>query len=202
MLSTEATAKIEVILKELIIQAKEIDLKNQSNKAFKLRKDSHLFAETLFATNSEFLVPYIEEIQQKNHELKRLLEQNKNALSQHRILLIEKQISSVITAIEANSNINKASNITISANKQRQYKKAAQSLFQPIQSLYTKLSETIEFERRLLLMLEEKQQELRVATPAKREKVGNDVLIVHQRLGRCRQAISKIERQIEMQEKR
>lgn len=202
MLTNKAISKIEVVLNALYSQAEAIDTRNKSNKAYKLRKDSHLFAETLFSTNSELLVPYVEEVQQKCNELKRLLEQNKNALSQHRLILIEQQISSVITAIEANSSINKADNITLSANKQRNYKKAAQSLFQPIQSLYAKLSETIEFERRLLVILEEKQQLLKLATPKASAQASNDVLIVHQRLGRCRQAISKIERQIEMQEKR
>ncbi|MGB1198866.1 MAG: primosomal replication protein PriC [Thalassotalea sp.] len=202
MLTANAINKIDTILIALLAQAQAIDLKNKSNKAFKLRKDSHLFAETLFSTNSELLVPYVEEIQHKNAELARLLTQHKNALSQHRLILIEQQIASVITAIEANNSINKAENITLNANKQRNYKKAAQSLFQPIQSLYTKLSETIEFERRLLVMLEEKQQLLNTATPAKRAQASNDVLVVHQRLGRCRQAISKVERQIEMQEKR
>lgn len=202
MLTSTAINKIESVLDALYSQAEAIDIRNKSNKAYKLRKDSHLFAETLFSTNSELLVPYVVEIQKKCHELKRLLDQHKNSLSQHRLILIEQQISSVITAIEANSSINKAGNITLNANKQRNYKKAAQSLFQPIQSLYSKLSETIEFERRLLVMLAEKQQLLTLATPAKNAQATNDVLIIHQRLGRCRQAISKIERQIEMQEKR
>ncbi|GHE98285.1 primosomal replication protein PriC [Thalassotalea profundi] len=202
MLTSHAIRKIETVLAGLLIQAEQIDQKNKSNKAFKLRKDSHLFAETLFITNSEFLVPYVQEIQKKCNELQRLLQENKSELSQHRLTLIEQQISSIITTIEANSSINKTDNITLNANKQRNYKKAAQSLFKPIQSLYSKLSETIEFERRLLVMLAEKQECLKVASPTKHAQATNDVLIVHQRLGRCRQAISKIERQIEMQEKR
>ena len=202
MLTQTALTKINTILVELHQKAQHIDSQNKTNKAFNRRKNTHLFAETLFSTNSELLAPYVEEIQHKSTELSRLLQQNKNALSQHRLLLIEQQIASVITAIEANSSINKAENITLEANKQRRFKKAAKALFQPIQSLYKKLSETIEFERRLLVMLAEKEQLLQAATPAKSVQASNDVLIVHQRLGRCRQAISKIERQIEMQEKR
>ena len=154
--------------------------------------------------NAQFYAYRLDELslEELDAELKRLLEQKRSALSQHRLISIEQQMASIITAIDANNSMNKADTITLNANKQRSYKKAAQKLFQPIQNLYSQLSETIEFERRLLVMLAEKQAILSSSPPNKKVQATDDVLIVHQRLGRCRQAISKIERQIETQEKR
>ena len=50
-------------------------------------------------------------------------------------------------------------------------------------------------------MLNERELLRKSASPAKAKKLSDEVLALHQRLGRCRQAISKIERQIEVAEK-
>ena len=65
--------------------------------------------------------------------------------------------------------------------------------------LYKKLSEYHEFERRLVAMLNEKN--LQINKTNNTQQHTQDILTLHQRLGRCRQAISKVEREIEINEK-
>ena len=66
------------------------------------------------------------------------------------------------------------------------------------QELYTELSKLQEFERRLLDMVDEKQRQLSTYSGNKfKNDYQQQVLVTQQRLGRCRQAISKVEEQIQ-----
>ncbi len=68
--------------------------------------------------------------------------------------------------------------------------------------LYEKLNKNREFERRLMLMVAEREQQRTQCRASEAEKLSNEVLALHQRLGRCRKAISLIERDIEFAEKK
>ena len=68
--------------------------------------------------------------------------------------------------------------------------------------LYQKLTEHHEFERRLMDMLSEKERQRLESKKHESEKLSVEVLTLHQRLGRCRKAISAIQREIELAEKR
>lgn len=193
--------KIIEIIDNLSLKAKEIDKKNSINKSFSLRKDIAIFSEALFTTNSDKLVDYLEEVKEKTIELKKLQQTNSDFFHA-RLSLIEEQISSIHNAINANDAQNKASEARLNVIKSKNFKKVAKKLFKPTQELYKKLSETLEFERRLIVMLNNKQNELSSASPSKSERISNELLTIHQRLGRCRQAISKVEREIELSEKR
>ena len=201
-MSNASLIKIKAILKTLLEQAIFIDEQNAKNKSFSLRKDNPIFSEDLFATNSDKISHYIHEIQLKTDELSHLMTLHKEQFSFARLALIEQQTSAIINAINANQSLNKASDQRLIAIRSKKYRKAAQSIMQTTQALHQKLAETHEFERRLQEMLNDKQGDLARVTNAKKDKVTNDLLVLHQRLGRCRQAISKIERQIEMTEKR
>ncbi len=201
-MSQQFLNKITSILVTLLVQAKDIDKKNAAAKGFYLRKDKAIFSETLFSGNQDRLVPYVEETQAKVEQLARLINNNKTLLSYERIQLIEQQISAIHNAIQANAAQNKSSAQKLALLKKIKYKNTAKALFQPIQSLYQKQAETKEFERRLESMLAEKQLEFNNANNRNKDKFSNELLVLHQRLGRCRQALSKIERQIEMSEKR
>jgi primosomal replication protein N'' len=201
-MSVSSLNKINDILSSLHTQAVEIDLANSKNKSFSQRKDNPVFSETLFSTNSDKISDYVDEIIKKTHELALLISAKKVQFSYARLALIEQQISAINNAINANSSQNKASKQRIQMLKNIKYRQAAKSFIQPTQSLYQKLSETHEFERRLLDMLEQKQRQFSQATNNTKDKISNELLVLHQRLGRCRQAISKLERQIELSEKR
>lgn len=194
--------KINHILSILHAQAVDVDMANSHNKSFSLRKDHAVFSEALFSTKSDKLSHYVDEIRKKTEELGLLISAKKVQFSYARLALIEQQISAIKNAINANESQNNASKQHIQMLKNKKYRQAAQSFIQPTQSLYQKLSETHEFERRLLDMLDQKQLQFSQATKSTKDKISEELLVLHQRLGRCRQAISKLERQIEMSEKR
>jgi len=196
-----ALDRITAVLDSLTEQAKIIDIENEQTKSHYLLKDKDIFSEALFATNSDKILPYVDEVRGKTIELSRLLHHGKNELSQSRLQGIEQQISAIVNAIRSNKGIHQEAQYRLTAINARRYKKAAKQLFKSSQALYQQLSENHEFERRLLVMLEERELLRKNATPAKNKKLSDEVLALHQRLGRCRQAISKIERQIEVSEK-
>ncbi len=193
--------RITAVLDDLTEQAKIIDAENQQTKSHYLLKDKDIFSEALFATNSDRIQPYVDEIRGKTIELSRLLSNGKKELSQNRLQCIEQQISAILNAIRSNKGIHQEAQYRLTAINARRYKKAAKQLFKSSQALYQQLSEHHEFERRLLAMLNERELLRKSATPSKAKKLSDEVLALHQRLGRCRQAISKIERQIEVAEK-
>jgi primosomal replication protein N'' len=193
--------RITAVLDDLTEQAKIIDAENQQTKSHYLLKDKDIFSEALFATNSDRIQPYVDEVRGKTIELSRLLLNGKKELSQNRLQCIEQQISAILNAIRSNKGIHQEAQYRLTAINTRRYKKAAKQLFQSSQALYQQLSEHHEFERRLLAMLNERELLRKNATPSKAKKLSDEVLALHQRLGRCRQAISKIERQIEVAEK-
>jgi len=193
--------RINTVLDNLAQQAKIIDEVNQKSKSHYLLKDKDVFSENLFATNSDKIQDYVKEIQGKTVELARLFNNNKKVLFHSRLETIEQQISSIINALRSNTGIHKEAQHRLDAINARRFKKAAKQLFQSSQALYQQLSEHHEFERRLLTMLDERELLRQAATPSKANKISAEVLALHQRLGRCRQAISKIERQIELAEK-
>jgi primosomal replication protein N'' len=193
--------RITAVLDDLTEQAKIVDAENQQTKSHYLLKDKDVFSEALFATNSDRIQPYVDEIRGKTIELSRLLEHGKKELSQNRLQGIEQQISAIINAIRSNKGIHQEAQYRLTAINARRYKKAAKQLFKSSQALYQQLTEHHEFERRLLAMLNERELLRKTATPSKAKSLSDEVLALHQRLGRCRQAISKIERQIEVAEK-
>lgn len=193
--------RITAVLDNLTEQAKIIDIENEQTKSHYLLKDKDVFSEALFATNSDKIQPYVDEVRGKTIELSRLLRHGKKELSQNRLQSIEQQISAILNAIRSNKGIHQEAQYRLTAINARRYKKAAKQLFKSSQALYQQLSEHHEFERRLLAMMDEREVIRKNATPAKARKISDEVLALHQRLGRCRQAISKIERQIEVSEK-
>ncbi|GLX77383.1 primosomal protein N' [Thalassotalea insulae] len=201
-MNKQTLLRLKEIVNALSVQALEIDQHNKQNKAFSFRKDSNVFSEALFSTHSEFLTPYVNETLSKINELEILLQQNKRQFGLQRLQHLEQQVSALINAIKANSTLNKSSEQQLQASKERRYKQAAQRMMASSQALHQKLAETFEFERRLQVMLNDKERELGSSTEQHRQAITQQILVLHQRLGRCRQAISKLERQIEMSEKR
>lgn len=194
--------KIEHIIDDIKQQAIDIDQLNKS-KRNNWQTSSNCFSNALFYSRSENLLPYVEETLVNIKRIKKYLT-NTNTSPHTSTLLetIEQQISALLTAISSQQTQSKITSQQKAIRSNHFRKKAAQQLLQSSHSLYQKLAETHEFERRLIVMLEDKQQELGNANKRLQEKLTQEVLILHQRLGRCRQAISKIERQIEMSEKR
>lgn len=198
----EIINKLEAILSDLGNKAQLLDQQNKQKKSFYNRRDKALFSRSIFATDSDKLVPYVQESLKLLKQIERLYSLKQFELLDIQLKQIEQQTCALMSAINANESINRASQQQLETQKMVKFKKAAKKIMQPTQELHQQLAETFEFERRLQEMLNNKQQELSSTSLSKAKKVQQEVLVLHQRLGRCRQAISKIERQIEMQEKR
>ena len=196
-----AINKIHLILDQLAQQAAATDKSNKHSKSHRLIQDNDIFAEGLFSTHSDLFLPYVSEVKNKTNELARLLSAQKNSLAHSRLLIIEQQISAIRTALDSNQIVHKEADQRLVAIKARRYKKAAQAVMQSSHNLHKKLDETVEFERRLLEMIQEREQQRQQATIKQAARLSEEVLALHQRLGRCRQAISKLEREIEQTKK-
>ncbi|ASP46869.1 primosomal replication protein PriC [Cognaticolwellia beringensis] len=196
-----AINKIHAILDQLDEQAKQVDQQNKLSKSHKIIQENDIFSEKLFNTHSDLFHPYIAEVKSKTNELSRLLIANKNALAYSRLLIIEQQISALRNALNANGALHKEPEQRLVAMKARRYKKAAQAVMQSSHNLHKKLNETFEFERRLLEMIHARERQNNNITAKQSKQLTDEVLALHQRLGRCRQAISKLEREIAQSEK-
>jgi len=194
--------KIDVIILDLEHTALQLDTNNDKLKAHKLLQDSAMFSSDLFRTSSDLFIDYIDEIKINAKQLKRLITANNTSLIEYRIESIERQISSLLNAFNSNKGMHNEAQNRLNAHKARRFKKSAKNLVQPSQNLYQTLAEHHEFERRLIQMLTDKEAERNVAPARKLDKLSQKVLVLHQRLGRCRQAISKIENDIVNLEKR
>lgn len=177
----------------------DIDTNNSNNKAHKLLENDRLFSSNLFKTNSDKFYPYIIEAEKGLDELVFCLQHNKQEFSQALLETIEQQLNALFNATSANKVMHSEAKVRQQKLTQIKYKNIAKKMMLSSHQLYQKLSEYNEFERRLLDMLNTKKNEL--ASAQKSQQLTNDVLTLHQRLGRCRQAISKVERDIETTEK-
>lgn len=197
----------------LAIEAKQIDAKNTQNKSHRLIENNNLFSPSLFSSQSDRYLPYVEEIERKLAEFTRLVASNKITLSKALLEHLEQQISAISIALQANSTIHQAAKLSFDANKKiiiknakakqvSKYRDLAKTLTLNSHQLYQKLTEHHEFERRLMDMLMEKERQRLECKKHESEKLSFEVLTLHQRLGRCRKAISTIERDIELAEKR
>jgi primosomal replication protein N'' len=205
--------RLTEVLKRLAEQAKQIDTNNTQNKSHRLIENNNLFSPALFFSQSDRYLPYVEEVERRLAEFTRLVVANKIELSRALLAHLEQQISAISNALQANSTIHQAAKLSFDVNKKVRIKKAkakqankyrdlAKQLVLSSHQLYQKLTEHHEFERRLMDMLIEKERQRLECKKHESEKLSIEVLTLHQRLGRCRKAISIIERDIELAEKR
>jgi primosomal replication protein N'' len=205
--------RLTEVLMRLAIQAKQIDTNNTQNKSHRLIENNNLFSPALFFSQSDRYLPYVEEIERRLTEFTRLVAANKIELSRALLAHLEQQISAISNALQANSTIHQAAKLSFDANKKviikkakakqaNKYRDLAKKLVLNSHQLYQKLTEHHVFERRLMDMLMEKERQRLECKKHESEKLSIEVLTLHQRLGRCRKAISTIERDIELAEKR
>ncbi len=203
-------SRLESLLEQLSEQAKQIDLVNTQNKAHKLLENNNLFSSGLFTTQSDCFGHYTKEVSKRISEFSRLKAAQKVELSKRLLEKIELQISALMKAMQANQAMHQTAKITINARKNRRFKAIEKSKYQKIaqkvmlnsHQLYQKLTEHHEFERRLMVMVADRERELNHCKANQNQPLSHEVLALYQRLGRCRKAISAIEREIELAEKR
>lgn len=198
-MSLVAIKKLKKIISILKDTANEIDVTNTEHKAHRMLENNRLFSSNLFKTNSDKFYPYILEAEKGLNELQYYLALDKKELSHTLLQTIEQQLSALYNATSANKVMHNEATIRQTKLKQIKYKNMAKKMMLSSHQLYQKLNEYNEFERRLLDMLHMKNTEL--SKKSNDDALKNEALVLHQRLGRCRQAISKVEREIEISEK-
>jgi len=203
--------RLSALLKQLATKAKQIDKKNAMEKVHRLIENNNLFSAELFVSQSDRFTPYIEEIQRKLPEYSRLVKAEKIEFSVLLLQQIEQQVVAISNALHANSTLHQAAKLSFDAHSkakikrsksQNKYKDFAKKIMLTSQQLYQKLNEHHEFERRLMDMVAERELQRVKSKASDSSKLSTEVLALHQRLGRCRKAISTIERDIELAEKR
>ena len=205
--------RLSTLLANLHINAKKTDLANAHVKAHRLIENNNLFSVGLFVCQSDCFAPYVEEVQYKLTELSRLLSAGKEAFSTLLLQQIEQQIAAISNALNANVTMHKAAKLSVDtfnkvrikktkAKQQNTHQLFAKKLMLSSHQLYQKLTEHHEFERRLMDMVAERELQRVKSSTKDSKKISSEVLALHQRLGRCRRAISTIEREIEQAEKR
>jgi len=216
----KAISRLSVLLEHLSVQAKQTDQLNSKQKSHQLIENNNLFSQHLFTTQSDKIFLYVEEVKKRLNEFSRLHTLgedniNKAELAKSSLLQIEQQISALMNAIQANEAMHQAAQASFNARKNvriksaratklkqtDKYNKVAKSVLLSSHQLYQQLSEHHEFERRLKNMITEREQQRNRATNVNIDKLSQEVLALHQRLGRCRKAISSIEKNIEQVEK-
>jgi len=215
-----AISRLSTLLDHLTVQASNTDQLNSKNKSHRLIENNNLFSQHLFTTESDKLFLYVEEVKKKLTEFSRLYRLStdnafKKDLAKSSLLQIEQQTTALINAIQANKSMHQAAQVSFDArkkiriksarttqlNQKDKYKALAKSVLLTSSQLYQQLSEHHEFERRLMDMITEREQQRVRSKSVSTDKLSQEVLALHQRLGRCRKAISSIEKNIELAEK-
>ena len=180
-------------------QAEQFDKAKLFSKNRYMQAQPSLFDRAVFSTKSMNLVDYVIEIED---EVSRLPPSEHRHAYTYALERIGAQVQAVFNVI-------KSTPIWIKENKshykprpkQTVYKHAVQKIMQSSHELYDELKQNHEFERRLVLMIEERKMQMDKASPAKAQKLNLEILNTHARLGRCRKAISATEDKIQQVEK-
>lgn len=182
---------LEAQFQVLVTQFEQLKL-NQEN----WFNHSDFFNSTAFYTKSDELSDYFNELKSDIDKLSRITD------TTHIEFLADK-ITQEFACFKALLNA-KYLDAKNSAYKKQQFSKLqkvkqfTKTITQSSQSLYQELSKLQEYERRLLDMVTERQQQLNQYQGQKHKaEYQQQVLTYQQRLGRCRQAISKVEEQIQ-----
>ncbi len=205
MMMSRSLTRLKNIIIDLKDRSTQLDRLNSERNTKPLPWQESLFSENLFHEQSYQYLPYVLEIETNIKTLEKLLSLARNEIANAQLTHIEQQVSSLSNALNANEALYHETQYQQAAGKRRYNKKqkeAIKAVVAPSQNLYQKLVEHHEFERRLHHMLLEAETERSRCSAQKQQQLGEKVLTLHQRLGRCRKAISTIERDIERFEKR
>ena len=163
--------KLDKILFDLLNKAKEIDNQHPIVKSKRAIENQRLFSSSLFNGRSNKLADYAQEAINKSKHIRRLFANDNLApVIADQLEQLQSQVSAISTTLAAAQTKNKLSQQFNAVNKQKHYKKAAKAFMQSSHQLHQQLAETFEFERRLMVMLQDKQRELAAASPSLYEK--------------------------------
>ncbi len=159
-----------------------------------------LFDRRVFSTKSLNLADYVIEIED---EIAKLPPAEHRHAYNYALERIGNQVEAVFIVIKSTPIWAKENKNTFKPrNKAKVFQQTAKKIMQPIHELYDELKQNHEFERRLVLMIEERKLKMQNVGPAKASELNLEILTLHGRLGRCRKAISATEEKIQLVEKK
>ncbi len=208
-LNQSVIKRLSTLLTSLHDQSCHLDEINTLDKSHRLIENNNLFSSHLFSAQSDKLSDYSTEIKKKLSDFLTLYSKSdgdevKIVIAKAALAQIEQQLSALLTAIKSNSVTHQAAKIHHDARNsvRKKYfnnlkpqnitpKKLAKSILHNTHHLHDKLTEHHEFERRLLSMISDREKNLQKNNSS--VQLNNELLALHQRLGRCRKAIYVIE---------
>jgi primosomal replication protein N'' len=216
-----AIERLTTLLNDISTRAQKTDQFNSQQQSHRLIENNNIFSQQLFNTESDLFSPYVNEVKKRLNEFRRLYlsskgNDNKETFAKTTLIQIEQQILSLTSALQSNQTMHQAAKISFDTRKKvklkrakknanqslKKYNKAAKAVLLSSHQLYQQLTEHREFERRLIAMITEREQQRQKSRDINNNTLSQEVLALHQRLGRCRKAISSIERNIELTEKK
>lgn len=176
----------------------------------KLLQDTERFNQALFIQHGAQLMPCIEQIR---NSISQLEKQIKLKLAPHTISLCCERIQDRFTAVKRallTTSIDlKSKNQQRVSSRARFAKRQAQShqesgfgwiasnVLQNSHEIYGELNKHLNWAKKFEQKIEEMESKLENCHSADKIKLQNDILLMHRRLGKCRQAISYIEDRIQ-----
>jgi len=143
------------------------------------------FDVALFSTKGTRLREYLVEVRTNFAQLCQVVNENRSA----QVAYVAERLVSQITALQREL----ATQTLRKADKQKEVKSS---------DFYSKLVEHQQYERRIIAMIEDRESQLgKLATFKEQQHMQKELAALEGRLMRCRQALIKIERSIERQER-
>lgn len=178
------------------LQQLEVELQNSALNQENWFNRSDVFISSAFYTKSNELADYIDELKGNIAKLSKLTEPAYLEFLADKVTQQFACLKSLLNSVQIDSKEKKYKQLNRA--KVQQAKQFANRVTKSSQALYAELSQLQEYERRLLDMVTERQQILNQYQGVKlKQQYQQDVLTYQQRLGRCRQALSKVEEQIQ-----
>lgn len=204
MLTQELIHTLRQQIAHLYEQTQAIDERNRRIKSDRFTYREY-FNHQLFNCDSISLMDYVKEAEDNFNHLLRLKDADKSFLSDLGNKLTD-QLSALTQIIRSNEVAVKEHFYQQQRRKQfyqkkkqakeNRYQQAAQYFMRNSHELHQELAQNFEFERRLNEMVYERQAKMKTANKADGQKLQQEILALHQRLGRCRRAITAVEERI------
>ncbi len=194
MIKNTPTQRLKAQIEQIKSNAVEFDKAKLFDKNRFMNSKHRLFDPHLFSSKSMVLNDYVDEILYGFENLPPITHRR---TYQFAIEKISEQLEAVIKVLNSTS-VWKNDKPKY---KKRVYKQAAKQIMQSSHELYNELNRNNEFERRLLLMVEQRKMQLQNSDSQAAVVINQEILALHARLGRCRKAISATEEKIQRVEK-
>ncbi|MFT4926547.1 MAG: primosomal replication protein N'' [Phenylobacterium sp.] len=183
-------------------QTREIDEANSKIQAAKFKYRDY-FNNDVFNCNSTSLFDYVKELEDNFNALLNMSQRGTTQLNLRGERMTQ-QLTALIQAVRSNGVAVKEHHFQKQSNNKRfaKYQKPAKQLMFNSHQLHQELAEHHEYERRFNEMIFERQAKMKGANQKVAYQLQREMLALHQRLGKCRRAISVIEEKIQMAESR